>query len=90
MSGKQRFADPWAEYGKPITFIGVALQPDPVLAEKSRVTIAELERILNSEEELMIEILPNGSIAARPYTDEERGNRKPLTMRENLGGEYAR
>jgi hypothetical protein len=85
---KRKWHDPWAEYGKPITFIGAALEPDPVLAEKAHVSITELERILNSEEELQIEILPNGSIAARPFTDEERGNRKPLTMRENLGGEY--
>lgn len=90
MSKKQRFIDPWAEYGKPITFAGVALAPDPAPEIKVVPTIAELEAILSREDEVMIEILPNGSIATRDFTDEERGNRKPLTMRENLGGEYAR
>ena len=88
-----KYHDPWAEYGSPVTFIGVALeaaaqaeQPAPV---SRKPTIEELEIILNSECEVHIEIAPNGSIVTRPMTDEERGNRKPLTMRENLGGEYA-
>ena len=85
---KRKWHDPWAEYGKPTTFSGVALECDPTSEARKIPSIEELERILNSEEELMIEILPNGSIAARQYTDGERGNRKPLTMRENLGGEY--
>ena len=52
-------------------------------------TIEELEAILDSEEETSIEILPNGEIReiGQTSTDELAG-KKPLTMRENLGGEY--
>lgn len=52
-------------------------------------TIEELERILEQEEEVPIEILPNGEIRAKGQTNiSEIGGKKPLTMRENLGGEY--
>ena len=52
-------------------------------------TIQELERILDQEEEIPIEILPNGEIRAKGQTNAaELGGRKPLTMREDLGGEY--
>ena len=52
-------------------------------------TMAELEKILQKEDEQPIEILPNGEIRAiNQASDAERGGRKPLTMRENLGGEY--
>ncbi len=52
-------------------------------------TIAELEAILEQEEEISIEILPNGEIRARGQTSSyELGGKKPLTMREDLGGEY--
>ncbi len=55
----------------------------------ARPTIAELEEILQQEEEVPIDILPNGEIRARNTTSQsELGGRKPLTMRENLGGEY--
>lgn len=54
----------------------------------------DLERLLNRAEDSwdeVIEILPNGEIREKgTATDKERGERKPLTMRENLGGEYAR
>ena len=54
-------------------------------------TIRELEQLLESEEDTPIEILPNGEIRARGGSDAaERGNKKPLTMREDLGGEYGR
>jgi hypothetical protein len=52
-------------------------------------TIQELEALLNTEEETPIQILPNGEI--RPVgqvTAAETGTKKPLTMKENLGGEY--
>lgn len=53
-------------------------------------TISELEQILASEQETPIEILPNGEVRARGQaTLAETGTLKPLTMRENLGGEYA-
>ena len=56
----------------------------------SRPTIAELEAILENEQEVEIEILPNGEVRAKGQSILELGGRKPLTMRENLGGEYSR
>lgn len=54
-------------------------------------TIRELELLLESEEDIPIEILPNGEIRARGKSDDtERRRKKPLTMREDLGGEYSR
>jgi hypothetical protein len=51
--------------------------------------IDELERLLNSEEDTPIQILPNGEIREiGNVTSADMGNKKPLTMRENLGGEY--
>ena len=51
--------------------------------------IDELERLLNSEEDTPIQILPNGEIKeVGRATVAEMGTKKPLTMRENLGGEY--
>ena len=56
----------------------------------SRPTIADLEAILDREEQVEIEILPNGEVrAVGDSTTTERGGRKLLTMRENLGGEYS-
>lgn len=55
----------------------------------ARPSIADLERILDSEEEIPIEILPNGEIRAKGTTGGlDLGGKKPLTMREDLGGEY--
>jgi hypothetical protein len=52
-------------------------------------TIQELERLLNSEEDTPIQILPNGEIRAQgAVTSAELGGKKPLTLKENLGGEY--
>ncbi len=53
-----------------------------------RPTITELEAILQNEEEVPIEILPNGEVRAKGTSTQELGGRKPLTMREDLGGEY--
>ncbi|HWM32070.1 MAG TPA: hypothetical protein VNO69_10290 [Methyloceanibacter sp.] len=51
--------------------------------------IDELERLLNSEEDTPIQILPNGEIREiGGATVAEMGSKKPLTMKENLGGEY--
>jgi hypothetical protein len=56
----------------------------------ARPTIAQLEAILENEEQVEIEILPNGEVRAKGgTTQQELGGRKPLTMREDLGGEYA-
>ena len=53
-------------------------------------TIHELEEILDEEEDSPIEILPNGEVRALGNSDDaERGYRKPITMREDLGGEYS-
>jgi hypothetical protein len=52
-------------------------------------TIQELERLLNTEEDTPIQILPNGEIRAVGQTSSSNlAGKKPLTMRENLGGEY--
>ena len=51
--------------------------------------IDELEKLLNSEEDTPIQILPNGEIREiGQATAGDMGNKKPLTMKENLGGEY--
>lgn len=50
--------------------------------------IRDLEKILQDEETTPIEILPNGEIRALGTGSGELGGRKPLTMREDLGGEY--
>jgi hypothetical protein len=51
--------------------------------------IDELEALLNSEEDTPIQILPNGEIReVGKATASDMGNKKPLTMREDLGGEY--
>jgi hypothetical protein len=55
----------------------------------ARPTIAELVQILDSEEHQEIEILPNGEVRAKGTPLHELGGQKPLTMREDLGGEYA-
>lgn len=52
-----------------------------------RPSIEELERLLNSEEDVAITILPNGQIVATER-GQDIGDKKPLTYRENLGGEY--
>ena len=55
----------------------------------SQSKIDELERLLNSEEDTPIQILPNGEIREiGRATAAEMGSKKPLTMKENLGGEY--
>jgi hypothetical protein len=51
--------------------------------------IDELERLLNSEQDTPIQILPNGEIRQLGQaTASDVGSKKPLTMKENLGGEY--
>jgi hypothetical protein len=55
--------------------------------QKSKID--ELERLLNSEEDTPIQILPNGEIReVGQATRAEIGTKQPLTMKENLGGEY--
>lgn len=55
----------------------------------AKPTIQELEALLNSEEETPIQILPNGEIRAVGQTNSvELAGKKPVTMKEDLGGEY--
>ena len=56
--------------------------------------LEQLEALLNHaelswEEDTEITILPNGEIKAKDNAVIDTGNMKPLTFRENLGGEYA-
>lgn len=56
----------------------------------AKPTISELMQILDNEESQEIEILPNGEIREKGGSSlSETGGKKPLTMREDLGGEYA-
>lgn len=56
---------------------------------KPKPTIDDLEKLLNSEEDTPIQILPNGEIReVGQASPTEIGAKKPLTMKENLGGEY--
>lgn len=55
----------------------------------NKPTIAELENILDQEEDVHIEILPNGELRTTEQAgSSEPGDVKPITMRESLGGEY--
>ena len=57
---------------------------------RGRPSIEDLEKLLEDEEWDPIEILPNGEIRAIGGSDKaERKLKKPLTMREDLGGEYS-
>jgi len=54
-----------------------------------RVTIDQLEKILNTEEETNIWINPDGSIRTdRRGKQRKKPKVKILTMKEALGGEY--
>jgi len=54
-----------------------------------KLSLEELEAVLNSEEETPIQILPNGEIReVGQASAAEVGTKKPLTMKEDLGGEY--
>lgn len=54
---------------------------------RRRLSIDEIEKILMREDEEPIEILPNGEVRQGGRVIPE-GEKKPLTMRENLGGDY--
>lgn len=55
----------------------------------AKPTIDELERLLQNEEDVPVEILPNGEIRAKGTSERELRGKKPITMKEQLGGEYA-
>jgi hypothetical protein len=62
-------------------------QSEDEVTQQSKID--ELERLLNSEEDTPILILPNGEIReVGKATSADIGSKKPLTMKENLGGEY--
>lgn len=61
--------------------------------DKNKLTIEQLEKLLNKEnswdEQDEITILPNGEIRSKgKFSKKEVGNKKPLTFKEDLGGEY--
>ena len=61
--------------------------------EKGRLSIKQLEELFDNVElgddwESVIEILPNGEIRTEGGS-KKSGIKKPLTLRENLGGEYS-
>ncbi len=86
MKKKVKKLDKPVEAEKPIEKPLEVEKKKPVDIPK-RPTIEELEAILNSEEEQAIEILPNGEV--RAIDTKAKPKKKPLTLRENLGGEYA-
>lgn len=53
----------------------------------TRMSIDALQSLLNREDEHPLRILPNGEVVFLDHPIDERAP-KPLTMRENLGGEY--
>ena len=74
--------DPWTEEDL-AAFVRARREPRP------RLSVSEIEAMLEQEEDVTIEILPNGEIRALGGSDAaDRDFKKPLTMREDLGGEY--
>ena len=55
--------------------------------EHRRPTIAELQAILDKDEDMELVIMPNGEVRAKKPKG-KKGELKPITMRESLGGEY--
>jgi hypothetical protein len=55
----------------------------------AKLSIAELESILQRDGEVEIEILPNGEVRTKD-SGEKVDPLKVITFRDNLGGEYAR
>jgi hypothetical protein len=54
-----------------------------------RPTIDELMTLLDNEEDVAVEIMPNGEVRQRNRTPRnELGDFKPLTFREDLEAEY--
>jgi hypothetical protein len=50
-----------------------------------KLSIDEIEKLLDKDDEIEISILPNGEIVSSDEVDKT----KILTFRENLGGEYS-
>jgi len=58
------------------------------MEEITRPTIAQLETLLQRDDEISLTILPNGEVV-QSADGVNTGELKPVTFRENLGGEYA-
>lgn len=57
--------------------------------DAKRPTIAEMQAMLEKDDDVKLTILPNGEIRAEGHSsDQDPSSFKPLTMRDNLGGEY--
>ena len=56
--------------------------------KRKKLTIGQIEALLEREEEVEIMILPNGEVRRIGGGDLAGLKLKPITMRENLGGEY--
>lgn len=64
--------------------LGQANQAETI---RRKPSIAELEAMLAHDDEVALTILPNGEVVM-DATGIDVGDRKPITFRENLGGEY--
>lgn len=53
----------------------------------NKLSIEQLEKLLEKDDEQEIEILPNGEVIVKGTN--ENKNIKPLTYKEQLGGEYS-
>lgn len=65
----------------------LAHRPQHDSLSSKTLSLDELEKLLSRDDEVLIEILPNGEI--RYHEGERQEKPKVLTMRDNLGGEYA-
>jgi len=55
---------------------------------KKKVTLAYLEALLKNESDIPLRVMPNGEIRAMTKKQIKDKNRKPITLNEDLGGEY--
>lgn len=56
---------------------------------RKKMSISELESLLKRDDDIELEILPNGEIVPKGGSDQlDLVGRRPITFRENLGGEY--
>ena len=59
------------------------------IKQQKKYSIEELEAVLENDVDIPLEILPNGEVRTKGSTSiDETGGIKPITMREDIGGEY--